>query len=140
MPPVATGPTPTLPSSGGGYQVGEGNIAEPNFTRLGTPAAYTTTATAVVADLAGGLITTDASGGGYTLTLPTAAALDAAFPSAGVNSALKFTVISIGTNTTTVAVGTGITGVGTLTVATATSVTFTLRKTGDAAWSLYRGG
>lgn len=136
-----SGPTPAIATGTGGNQIGDGLTSDPRMFRQGAPTAYTTTATAVAADLGGGLITTDATGGAYNLQLPTAAAMDAAFTLAGVNSALKFTIISIGiTSTTTITTNTGWTLVGTMTVATATSVTFTARKTATGAWTLYRGG
>lgn len=139
--PPATGPSYALASGAGGNQIGDGLISEPRFQRQGAATAYTTTATLTTADLGGGLITTDATGGAYNMTLPLAADMDTAFPNAGVNSALKFTVVSIGaTNSTTILTNTGWTLVGSMAVVTLTSVTFTARKTATGAWTLYRGG
>ena len=79
------------------------------------------------------------TGTSYTVTLPTASAIDTAFSGAvGTNIAFQFTIINTATGTITVAVNTGITALGGLTVATATSATFRLRRTAAATYILYR--
>lgn len=143
MAPVSTGPTPTLANGTGGYQDGLGYAGEPimgvmNITAIGS---YTGAATVTAAELISGLLTY--TGAGHTLTLPTAALLDAAVPNAGVGSYFEFGVNAT-TGTATLAGGTGITtnatGVGSLLVTAASSARFRLVKTGTAAWNLYRVG
>ena len=79
-----------------------------------------------------------------TLTLPTAALIDAAVPSARVGSTFDLGVVNAAAATYTVAFSvTGSTGVsnggnGVVSLAAATSALFRFRKTGDAAWSVYK--
>ena len=102
------------------------------------PTSKSTTATLTAAELKTGIINT--TGTSYTVTLPTGTDLDTAFP--GVPSAdiaLKFTVINTASGTVTIAVGvSGMTSLGTLTVATATSANFSLRRTAANTYVLYR--
>ena len=87
------------------------------------------------------------SGTAATYTLPTATLIDATMNNAKVNSTFELTIINLGTTSglITVAVGTGITAVGNLVVAITGSAAgvggaaqFMFRKTGDAAYSVYR--
>ena len=130
-----------LPVSGGGYQIGDGNVNEVKLLPQAAAVAYTsTTVTLTVTDVATGIVTsTNASAVGFTL--PTAAAMDAAFPNARVDTALEFVVVNLGSSSgaVTMTAGTGWgTNVGSSTVAISTSAQFRCRKTGDAAWLLYR--
>ena len=130
-----------LPVSGGGYQFGDGNSSEAEFTPQAAAVAYTsTTVTLTAADLIAGIITsTNASAVGFTL--PTAALMDAAVPNARVETAFDFVIINLGSSSgaVTMTAGTGWgTNVGSSTVAITTSARFRARKTGDAAWLLYR--
>jgi hypothetical protein len=136
MPPVSTGPTPTLPNGTGGTQLGDGNNGEPNMMRQGAAASFTTTSTITTDQLLTGLL--EYTGAGHTLTLPTAALLDAAVPSAGVDNAFDFSITAT-TGTATLAVGTGITAAAgcRLTTAAATVSRYRLRRTAAAAWTLY---
>lgn len=98
-----------------------------------TVTSYPDTATVTAAEVLGGyLIETKA--GAATLTLPTAALLNAAIPGPAVGLSFEFYVRNTGNNTTTVAVGTGGTSVtgNTLTVATVNTRLFLLRITGVA--------
>jgi hypothetical protein len=79
--------------------------------------------------------------------MPTATAIDAVFTNAKVNSTFDLTVINLGTSSgvITMVVGTGITAVGNLLVAITGSAAgvggaaqFLFRKTGDAAYTVYR--
>jgi hypothetical protein len=79
--------------------------------------------------------------------MPTAAAIDAVFTNAKVGSTFELTVINLGTSSgiITMVVGTGITAVGNLLVAITGSAAgvgaagqFLFRKTGDAAYTVYR--
>lgn len=140
------GPTPLLPNGTAGPQIGYGGPGIPNMRTMAVPpATYTTTSTITVTELLGGLLSY--TGAGHTLTLPTAALLDAAFNNA-VAPALIGTSYDFGVNATTgtatLAGGTGVTtnaaGAGSMAVAAAASATFRLVKTGDATWNLYRVG
>ena len=129
-----------LPNGSGGYQVGDGNLAEPLFFVQGAPTALTGAATATAAQLVNGLFTFNGTAG--DLTLPTVSALETAFPSMGEknDSAFDFFVINIdaGTDDVTVAVGTGWTLVGAGQVDNGTSGHFRCRKTGSGTWTVYR--
>lgn len=98
-----------------------------------TVTSYADTATVTAAELLGGLLI-DTKNGAVTLTLPTAALLNAAVPGAAVGKAFVFYVRNTGNDTTTVAVGTGGTSAtgNTLTVATVNTRMFLLRITGVA--------
>jgi len=141
--PDVNGPSPTLPTSGGGQQLGDGNTTSPILGVMKTSAigSYTGNATVTTAELLSGLLSY--TGAGHTLTLPTAALLDAAVPAAKVGSFIEFGVNAT-TGTATLAGGTGITtnatGAGSLAVAAAASARYRLVKTGTAAWNLYRVG
>ena len=80
--PDANGPTPTLPISGYGQQNTDGNSSNPlmgtmTITAIGS---YTGSATVTVNELLSGLLSY--TGSGHTLTLPTAALIDAALVNA----------------------------------------------------------
>lgn len=109
----------------------------PDFTSLvyemRTPTTYAADATVTPTELLGGVLI-DSKNGAETLTLPTAALINAAVPGAAVGKSFEFFVRNIGNNTTTVAVGTGGTSVSgnTLTVATLSTRFFLLRITAIA--------
>ena len=136
-----------LPNIGGGSQIGDGNV---NEVVMGVQAAQqtaTSTATLTVAQTTGGILVGNPSTTAATYTWPTATAIDALMNNAKVNSTFELTVINIGTSTgvVTMAVGTGITAVGNLVVAITGSAAgvggaaqFLFRKTGDAAYTVYR--
>lgn len=136
-----------LPNSGGGYQITDGNT---NEIVMGVQAAQqtaTTTATLTAAQITGGILVGTAGTGAVSYTMPTAAAIDAVFTNAKVNSTFELTVINLGTasGVITMVVGTGITAVGNLLIAITGSAAgvggaaqFLFRKTGDAAYTVYR--
>ena len=136
-----------LASVGGGYQNTDGNLSE---LTIGTQAAQqtaTATATLTVTQILGGLLVGDPTTTAATYTLPTATAIDAVMTNMKTNSTFRLTVINIGTSTglITMAVGTGITAVGNLVVAITGSAAgvggaaeFLFRKTGTAAYTVYR--
>lgn len=99
-----------------------------------TVTSYADTATVTAAELLGGLLI-DTKNGAVTLTLPTAALLNAAIPGPAVGTSFDFAVRNTGNNTTTVAVGTGGTSASgnTLTVATVSTRLFKLLVTGVAS-------
>ena len=136
-----------LPNSGGGYQVGDGNLNEIDLYATAAQQTATATATLTVAQITGNLLVGNPSTSAATYTLPTATAIDAVITNAKIGSTFNLTVINLGTSTglITMAVGTGITAVGNLVVAITGSAAgvggagqFLFRKTGDAAYTVYR--
>ena len=136
-----------LANIGGGSQVGDGNTSEITMGVQATQQTATSTATLTAAQITGGILVGSPSTSAATYTLPTATLIDATMTNAKTNSTFDLTVINLGTSTglITVAVGTGITAVGNLVVAITGSAAgvggaaqFLFRKTGDAAYSVYR--
>jgi hypothetical protein len=138
-----------LPNGAGGYQVGDGNIGEVSFSNTSAPVALTgASVTITAANLAAGVCTMDAgSTSAGTYVFPTGALIDAAFPSLKVGSTFDCSFINISDdagNDVTFTAGAGNTLVGNdviqdaLTKTNNTSGTFRFRKTGDAAYSIYR--
>jgi len=138
-----------LSNGAGGYQIGDGNVGEVSFFNTDTPAALTgASVTITAANLATGLCTMDSGGtDAGTYVFPTGALIDAAFPSLKVGSTFDCSFINIGDNAAndvTFTAGTGNTLVGNdviqdaLTKTSNTSGTFRFRKTGDAAYTIYR--
>lgn len=131
-----------LPNGGGGYQFGDGNINEVLLSYAPAPAVYTANATAAltVADLENGLILYTQTNAN-NLQLPLATAVDAEISSAKVGSTFDFFVMSTSTGVATLTVNTGWTLVGSgLTTASGFGAQFRARKTGDAAYTVYRLG
>ena len=136
-----------LPSVGGGYQFTDGNTNELEIDTQAAPQTATATATLTATQVLGGLLVVDPTTTASTLTMPTATAIDAVMTNMKTNSTFRLTVVNIGTSTgvVTMAVGTGITAVGNLVVAITGSAAgvggaaqFLFRKTGTAAYSVYR--
>jgi hypothetical protein len=136
-----------LPNGAGGYQVGAGNRAETIMSAMAAPQTATATATLTTAQVVNQMLVGNPSTSAATYTLPTAAQIDEAVPNATTGSTFELTVINLGTSSglITMAVGTGITAVGNLIVPIAGSAAgacntaiFTFRKTGDAAYTVYR--
>jgi hypothetical protein len=98
--------------------------------------------TLTAADVAVGLVVCKkASDATLTVTLPTAALLDAAIPSAKVGSAFSLTICNNNntgaSSTVPVTTGTGITIFGSVTVPRFGAYTYRFVKTGDAAYSAF---
>lgn len=136
-----------LPSVGGGYQFTDGNTNELEIDTQAAPQTATATATLTTAQTLGGLLVGDPTTTAATYTFPTATAIDAVMTNMKTNSTFRLTVINLGTSTglITMAVGTGITAVGNLVVAITGSAAgvggaaqFLFRKTGTAAYTVYR--
>ena len=138
-----------LPNGAGGYQVGDGNLGEVSFFNTSAPSALTgASVTITTANLAAGVCTMDSGGtDAGTYVFPTGALIDAAFPSLKVGSTFDCSFVNIGDNAAndvTFTAGTGNTLVGNdviqdaLTKTSNTSGTFRFRKTGDAAYTIYR--
>ena len=126
-----------LPNGSGGYQVGDGNLAEVNMSVQATPVAKTAAAVLTAAELTNGIVTY--TGAVANITLPTVALTEALVSSAKVNSSFDFSILNIGgTNTATLVIGTGWTLVGVVTIAANISSTWRAVKTGDGAWTAYR--
>lgn len=110
----------------------------------GAVVAHDTAATFAVTDLVGGIVTSNPAAG-IALTLPLAAAMDTALPSAEVNWSIDFAVIntsSTAANIDTMTTNTGWTLVGNMVITPlttgGTSAHFRARRTGTGAWTLYR--
>jgi len=131
-----------IPNGAGGYQVGAGNPAETIMGRLAAPQTATSTATLTAAQVTGNWLVANPSTSAATYTLPTAAALDAVLTNAKVGSTFDLFIVNIGTSSgaVTLALGTGITDGGNALVAVAvtSSAMFRFRKTGDAAYVVYK--
>ena len=131
-----------LPNGAGGYQLGDGNLNELTIGYAAVPQTATSTATLTVPQVTGELLVANPSTSAATYTLPTAAAIDAVVTSAKPGSTFTLNIVNIGTSsgTVTLALGTGITDGGNALVAIAVtaSAQFTFRKTGDAAWVVYK--
>lgn len=115
----------------------------------GAPAAKTVSATLTAAELKTGIITVNqAAGASSAQQLPTAADLDTALPSSAAGDAFDFSVINTSTvdaEDASVTTNTGWTLVGSMDVhaysaagSLNSSARFRARKTGTAAWTLYR--
>ena len=100
------------------------------------PTAPSGAVTLTAAQLATDIINT--TGTTYTVTLPTATAIDTQYPSAGTSVGLNFHIVNTASGIITIAVNTGITSVGSLTVAVGVSAAFRLRRTATATYILYR--
>lgn len=134
---------PGFPNTGGGYQVGDGNINEVQLDVLAAPVSSAVGAiTLSVAQLTSRLIVTTTSASAYTYTLPTGAQMDASplLANAKTGSSFDFTILNTGTASgiVTVSPGVGFTIVGLATIAVTTSATFRARRAGDNTWVLYR--
>ena len=132
-----------LPNGAGGYQLGDGNLSEVNIGVQAAPVSLTTGVTLTAAQVTNGILSGSPGASAVSYQLPTCADLDALVSSAKPNSSFDFSVINIDGNTAgviTLTTNTGWTLVGLMTVvATAgTAQMFRARKTGDAAWTIYR--
>lgn len=131
-----------LAQVGGGYQLGDGNVNEIRLGASAVPQTATSTATLTAAQILGNVLVANPSTSAATYTLPTAAAIDAVLGNAKVGSTFDLYIVNIGTSsgTVTLSMGTGITDGGNAAVAVAitSSALFRFRKTGDAAYTVYK--
>ena len=131
-----------LPASGAGYQFGDGNLDETSFDNIPAPTTATDTASLTVAQLLNGIIlATPTAAANYTL--PTVATLEASLSNATkTGNYFEFTIINLASSNydITIVTNTGwtVTGGGVVVVQEASSARFGARKTGTAAWQLYR--
>ena len=131
-----------LPSVGGGYQVGDGNLNELQINESAAPQTATVTATLTAAQILGNVLVANPSTSAATYTLPTGAAIDAVLTNAKVGSTFDLYIVNIGTSsgTVTLAVSTGVSDGGNAVVAVAitSSAQFRFRRTADATYVAYR--
>ncbi len=131
-----------LANGAGGYQLGAGNRSEAILGYSNVPQTATATATLTAAQITGGMLYANPSTSAATYTLPTAALIDTAVPNAVIGSTFDLSIVNVGTSsgTVTLSMGTGVTDGGNAAVAVAitSSAVFRFRKTGDAAWSVYK--
>ena len=134
----------SLPNGAGGYQIGDGNLGEVNFFVQATPASIPVGAATLTAEqLATGIVLGNPGSSATAYTLPTAALMNAAFPSMGVDRAFDFTIMNVdgsGSGVITLTAATGFTIVGIATIAATAGVahTYRARKTGATSWVAYR--
>ena len=131
-----------LPNGAGGQQLGDGNLIEAVMGVQTIPTTLTGDTTLTAAQVAVGLVVCKkASDATLTVTLPTAALLDASVPSAKVGSSFNLTICndnnSGSSSTVPVTTGTGITIVGSVTVGRHSAHTYRFVRTGDAAYSAF---
>jgi hypothetical protein len=131
-----------FPNGAGGYQIGDGNLTEALLGVQTIPTTLTADTTLTAAQVAVGLVVCKkASDATLTVTLPTAALLDANITSAKVGSSFDLTICNnndSGTSSTVpVTTGTGITIFGSVTVPRFGAYTYRFVKTGDAAYSAF---
>ena len=126
-----------LPNGAGGYQLGDGNLAEATLGVQAIPTTYTAAATLTVLNLEQALVVYTSSSTA-DLALPTAASVDAELSSAKVGSSFDLSLLCTSTGVATLTVGTGWTLVGSGAGVASKAVLFRAVKTGDAAYSLYR--
>jgi hypothetical protein len=129
-----------LPSIGGGFQLGDGNLNEIFLSEMADPQTATATATLTAAQVTGGMLVANPSTSAASYTLPTVALTEAVLTNAKVGSTFELALVNLGTSSgaVTVLVGTGWTIVGNAVVAITSSARFIARKTGDGSWTLYR--
>jgi len=131
-----------LPNGAGGYQVGSGNLTEAVLGVQTIPTTLTADTTLTAAQVSVGLVVCKkASDATLTVTLPTAALLDADITSAKVGSSFDLTICNNndtgGSSTVPITTGTGITIFGSVTVPRFGAFTYRFVKTGDAAYSAF---
>ena len=129
-----------LPSVGGGYQIGDGNLAEVTLGDQGTVATATATATLTVAQITAGILSANPSTSAASYTLPTGTLIDATLTNAKVGSTFDLVIVNLGTGSgdITIVAGTGITLAGSATVNDGTSAQVRFVRTGDATYTMYR--
>ena len=130
-----------LPNGAGGYQVGAGNNNETILSYGAAPQTATDTATLTAAQIVGGILVATPTANA-TLTLPTAALIDAAVPNARIGSTFDLALVNAAaaTYTAAFALSTGVTNGGNAVVslAAATSALFRFRKTAEGAYVVYK--
>jgi len=143
------GPYGAIPNGSGGYQFGDGNLAETDFFATPAPATATVTATLTAAQVLNGILLGSPGSSAAAYTLPTVTDLEAALPSAvKVGASFDFSVINVDgsssgvitiTTNTGWSIGTsGSQGLMTIAATAGTTQAYRARKTGVGTWALYR--
>lgn len=129
-----------LPNSGGGYQVGDGNLNEIDLYATAAQQTATATATLTAAQITGGLLVANPSASAASYTLPTAASVDSVLTNAKIGSTFTLSIVNLGTSSgaLTIVAGTGWTLVGSATVAITSSAQVLAYRTAANAYTLYR--
>lgn len=129
-----------LPSVGGGYQYGDGNVNEIILGEMADPQTATATATLTAAQMTGTMLVANPSAVAASYTLPTVASIEAILTNAKVGSTFDLFLVNLGTGAgiVTLVAGTGWTLVGSAATAISSSTRFIARKTGDLTWTMYR--
>jgi len=130
----------SIPTIGGGQQIGDGNTNEVNLYIQTVPiGAATSTATLTVAQLTSSVLVGNPTTSAASYTLPTVALLEASLGNAKVGSSFVTRFVNIGTSSgvVTMVAGTGWTLVGKAAVAITSGVTLVNVKTGAGTWTLY---
>lgn len=133
-----------LPNSGGGYQLGDGNINEPFIDLLPEPVSVTTAQTLTAAQVLNGLILANSGiSASVNYTLPTVAALETELTNSDrVGTSFTFRVVNLGTGSGTAVIVTNtgwtISGSLTMTIPVTTGAMLVARKSAAGAWTLYR--
>ena len=132
-----------IPSVGGGFQLGDGNLNEIWLGEQADVQTATSTATLTAAQVTGGILVGSPSTTAASYTLPTGTQIDAVLTNAKIGSTFDLVIINLGTSTgvITVLASTGVTLVGQATFPTAaagSSGQFRFRRTAAATWVAYR--
>lgn len=134
-----------IPSVGGGYQVGDGNLNEIKLGAMAAPATATSTATLTTAQLLSGILLGSPGSSAATYTTPTGTQIDAALGNAKTGSTFDLVIQNVdgsGSGVITLAGGTGVTisGLATVAATAGTAQQWRFRKTGTATYTAYRIG
>lgn len=132
-----------LPSVGGGYQLGDGNLNEIKLGAMSAPNTATSTATLTTTQLLGGILPGSPGSSAATYTAPTGTAIDAALVNAKVGSTFDLSIQNVDGSSSgviTLAGGTGVTisGLATVVATAGTAQVWRFRKTGTGTWTAYR--
>ena len=133
-----------LPNTGGGYQLGDGNLLEVTLFDQPAPQTATTIANLTTAQVTGGILVTSPGASPASYNIPTAAALDALLTNAKIDSAFDLNIVNLGTasGVVTLVATAGITLVGLVTTAITSAVGssshWRFRKTAAGAWTVNR--
>lgn len=132
-----------LPTVGGGYQVGDGNLNETQIGAMAAPNTATSTATLTTTQLLGGILLGSPGSSAATYTTPTGTEIDAALTAAKTGSTFDLSIQNVdgtGSGVITLAGGTGVTisGLATVVATAGTAQVWRFRKTGSATWTAYR--
>lgn len=132
-----------LPNSGGGYQVGDGNLSEVKLGAMAAPNTATSTATLTTTQLLGGILLGSPGSSAATYTTPTGTEIDAVLVNAKTGSTFDLSIQNVngsGSGVITLAGGTGVTisGLATVVATAGTANIWRFRKTGTATYTAYR--